>query len=426
MDWNTPIDLNRISHAWRQGRALGLVREDATAVLFHDLLRMGARVAELQAVFPPRTVHALAIKANPLVQVLRCAVGAGAGLEAASLEEVWLAQAAGCPPSRIIFDSPAKSTQEIHRAIELGVWINADNTDELARIEQALTLRRGYRGRIGLRVNPLVGEGKIAMTSVGGHQSKFGVPVSDAAALLDLYRRYHWLTGIHVHVGSQGAPLQQLVAAARVAFDLRASIENVTGRAIEFIDLGGGLPARYDIDADPPTPRDYVAALRAAVPELFDFQGVLVTEFGRAVQASCGWAVSRVEYVKTVANQCCAVLHLGADFLMRPVYRPAEWRHRFYVLDQAGRPKAGDARPVQLLGPLCFAGDIVAPSVLLPPIETDDLVVIGDTGAYTLSLWSRHCNRAIPMVIGVRDTAAERLEPLKARETAAEIVALWS
>ena len=70
---------------------------------------MRSRIAQLQSAFPKGTLHALAIKANPLVEVLREAVNAGAGLEAASIEEVHLALAADCPPERIVFDSPAKT-----------------------------------------------------------------------------------------------------------------------------------------------------------------------------------------------------------------------------------------------------------------------------------------------------------------------------
>ncbi len=396
------------------------------AVLFHDLDRMRLRIARLQAVFPANTLHALAIKANPLEGVLSEAAAAGAGLEAASQEEVWLAQAAGCPAQRIVFDSPAKTRTELRAAVSTGVCMNADNEHELARIEEILAGSPAMPRRIGLRVNPLVGAGSIGITSVGERGSKFGIATDDETKVLALYRRFPWLNGIHVHVGSQGSPLAHLVEAVRVAFDCVALIESETGRRMAFVDIGGGLPARYELSKEPPTPEDYMHALREQVPALARYQGMLITEFGRAIQASCGWAASRVEYVKETGGRRIAVLHLGADFLMRPVYQPANWPHRFMVLTATGELKEGPAERIDFAGPLCFAGDIVGTGLMLPRVEEGDIVMVCDTGAYTLSLWSRHCNRAVPTVLGVRSAPSLRLEVLKQREDERGVRRLWS
>jgi diaminopimelate decarboxylase len=150
----------------------------------------------------------------------------------------------------------------------------------------------------------------------------------------------------------------------------------------------------------------------------------LITEFGRAIHANCGLAVSRVEYVKPA--QRLAVIHLGADFLLRPVYRPEDWKHEFFVLDANGLPKSGAASPVTIAGPLCFSGDVVARDIPLPPIEPGDWIVIRDVGAYTLSMWSRHCSRGIPAVIGYDPQSSGSLRVLRHAETPADVVRFWS
>ena len=424
--WNAPVDPRHAARCVRLAMAAGHLGEACPALLFHDLDRMRERIARLQAVFPANTLHALAIKANPLEGVLSEAVAAGAGLEAASQEEVWLAQAAGCPPGRIVFDSPAKTRLELRAAVAAGVCMNADNEHELARLDEILAGSPRGPHRVGLRVNPLVGAGAIGITSVGERGSKFGIATDDFGKVLTLYRRFPWLNGIHVHVGSQGSPLEHLVEAVRVAFDCVARIESDTGRSMAFIDIGGGLPARYELAKEPPTPEDYVQALRERVPALSRYDGALITEFGRAIQASCGWAVSRVEYVKESGGRRIAVLHLGADFLMRTVYQPANWPHRFLVLTASGELKESVAEPIDFAGPLCFAGDIVGTGLLLPRVEEGDLVVVCETGAYTLSLWSRHCNRAVPTVLGVRGGPSPSLEVLKPREEERDVRSLWS
>ena len=111
----------------------------------------------------------------------------------------------------------------------------------------------------------------------------------------------------------------------------------------------------------------------------------------------------RVEYVKPA--QRMAVIHLGADFLLRPVYRPDDWQHEFFVLDRDGMPKTRAPAPVTIAGPLCFGGDILAHDVPLPPIEVGRLYRYSRCGAYTLSMWSRHCSRGIPAVHWIRSAA---------------------
>ena len=68
------------------------------------------------------------------------------------------------------------------------------------------------------RVNPVVGEGKIGMMSTASKLSKFGVPLTQETKdrVLELYKTYPWLNGIHFHVGSQGVPIELFVNGAKV------------------------------------------------------------------------------------------------------------------------------------------------------------------------------------------------------------------
>ena len=204
------------------------------------------------------------------------------------------------------------------------------------------------------------------MTSVAGRVSKFGIPIaSNRQQLLDAFARYRWLDGLHVHVGSQGCALSQLVEAVSRAETLRVAAMRARAEPISQMDIGGGLPTAYREQDDPPSIGTYASALRAAVPSLFEQGTRVLTEFGRAIQAGCGWAISRVEYLKREGGEPMAVLHLGTDAFMRRVYKPEDWHHDFLVLAPDGRLKDGVAqRKVTLVGPLCFGGDVLAFEVL--------------------------------------------------------------
>ena len=75
------------------------------------------------------------------------------------------------------------------------------------------------------------------------------------------------------------------------------------------------------------------------------------------------------------------------------------------------------------MGPLCFGGDVIGRDVELARIEPGDWVVVHDIGAYTLGMWSRHCSRALPLVLGWRHG---QLSVLKARESLQDVVRFWS
>lgn len=413
----------RIDAAVQALLASGRLHDDAPAVLVHDLDLMEARALALAQSFPATALHAVAIKANPVLAILRPLVAAGLGLEAASWEEVELARAAGCPPARIVFDSPAKTRSELRRALALGVRLNVDNESELARVAE---LHPPVGAEVGLRLNPAVGAGAIASTSVAARGSRFGLPwPASPDALVPLLQQHPWLVGLHVHVGSQGCPLPLLVEAARLVVELRHALHARLGRPqLRWIDIGGGLPTNYGHGDPVPSLGEYVHALRREVPALFEPDLHIVTELGRALQVGCGFAVSRVEYVKEVDGRCLATVHVGADLLLRTAYAPADWPHELYVLDREGRPREGPRQPWTVLGPLCFAGDVIARDRPLPAITEGDLLVVRDTGGYTLGMWSRHCSRGIPEVVGLRGDPP-RLHTLRPRESAEDIVRLW-
>jgi len=399
--------------------------------MFHDLTFLQTRFRDLQNLLPPHSLHAVAVKANPLNRLLELLRDLGAGAEAASPAELDLAVRAGYPAERIVFDSPVKTTDDLRRALELGVNINADSIDELKRLAELVTITPP-RGAIGIRINPQVGTGTISSSSVAGEYSKFGVPLGYYRRdVIDCFLRYKWLRGVHIHIGSQGCPLELLVGGVKrmVEFVMevnQALADHGAGHRVEVVDIGGGLPVSYHKDRTAASLEDYWSAVEPLLSRLDPPPRSLITEFGRYIHANAGWTVSRVEYVKTDPDLKTAMIHVGADLLLRRCYRPEDWHHEISVTDSSGRLKSGlDTTPYVIAGPLCFAGDVIAQGIRLPVIEPGDYVIIHDTGAYTMSMWSRYNSRQAPKVIGYHDDGA-KFEFLRERESLDDIADFWS
>lgn len=397
------------------------------AVIVYDLEQISERIQKLQYYFPRNTLHALAIKANPLLNLLRLQQTDGVGLEAASLPEVYMAMKAGYKAKDIVFDSPCKTIEDLEFALTAGVRINADSLEELERINE-LYRELGSKSIIGLRINPQLGIGKIKATSVAGLVSKFGVPMDEQEAeILEAYSKYKWLRGIHLHIGSQGMSQDQLVRGVEKVYKMATRIKELRaalGWHFDMFDIGGGFPVSYSKNRIAPDIKDYVDTLKRRCPKLFDGTYKLITEFGRYIFANTATAITKVEYVKDFQDKKVAITHLGADFLLRKIYNPEDWHHDLSVVDSKGNLKIGvDHKPYMVAGPLCFGGDIIEEHVELPVIEPKDRLLIHDVGAYTLSMWSRYNSRRIPLVLGY---SRGELTVLKKKESMLDILKFWT
>lgn len=409
----------------------GLLKEEDTAVIFYDTAYLEERIRHVRQLFPGKTLHAVAAKANPLVKILKRIQKTGAGLEVASLPELFLAIKSGFAPGKIVFDSPCKTIKEIEYALKLGVYINADSFDELDRIGEILKTRK-TKSIIAVRVNPQVGAGAIQSTSVADAVSKFGIPMNGNLEKLEAcFLKYEWLQGIHVHIGSQGCQIPLIIKGIRKVLDFSISInkkleKTASGNRIGYFDLGGGLPVSYHEDKSAVSMETYVDMLKKNAPELFSGRFTLITEFGRYLHANTGWVASKVEYVKKEKNSRIIMIHVGADLLLRKCYNPADWHHRISVADNKGKIKTSLAEPNCLVaGPLCFAGDIIAKNIKLPDVKAGDYIFIHDTGAYTLSMWSRYNSRQIPLVLGYGNVK-KGFEIIKKREQKEKLLDFWS
>ena len=134
-------DLNGLSRGGGDLGAAVAASAAQKAAVVYDLDALRGSFVALRDAFPEHWTHALAIKAAPLAFVVREAVDAGLGVEAASYGEAASALANGCPRERVVFDSPAKTVDELRWALDAGIAVNADSLDELARIDAVLAER---------------------------------------------------------------------------------------------------------------------------------------------------------------------------------------------------------------------------------------------------------------------------------------------
>lgn len=415
------------SNAYRL--AENLTDDQDKAVIYFDWNILTNRLEHLQSTFHQNTIHAIAIKTCPLVNVLKKVVELGFGLEAASFEEIQLALHAGIDTSKLVFDSPVKTQWEIDQFIQhcKGAYLNINTLEELECIPKDANIN------LGIRINPLVSADTDAIFNVSTDDSKFGVPISFENQILDYCIEYPNVNGIHIHVGSNLSSLHTNIQAIEKVVALIDKIEakraeNGIDQKITYFDLGGGFPANY-AHGEQAGLADYVQDIITAVPNLFD-RFKTITEYGRFVYAHTAWVLSEVESIKHSSsikhlNKDTALIHVGGDMMLREIYQSNPIQHNLSILDHQGNLKEGSIQKVNIAGPLCYGGDYIGKDLELPSIELNDKVIIEDIGANTFALWSRHCSRSFPKVIAY-DIKENKAEVIKRRESIEDIINFWS
>ena len=353
-----------------------------TAIIGVNLPVLTARLHHLQDAFPKGVQHSIAIKTNPHPKMLEFLVSQGFGLEAASIEEVRMALAAGCSPAHLVFDSPVKTRHEIREISSLqGMLVNVNSLEELDRFDA------DFQGILGIRINPQVHTGAPELFDVSKDESKFGVPVDMKERIVDAALRYP-VQALHMHSVCQMKDLNIQRGALKELKRIADAINAVAPGKIKVLDIGGGLPT------ESLGPQTQMEAYGQIVAEVFrDSDYLLVTEFGQWVQSEAGFALSAIEYV-LAPNKL--FIHLGADFFMRDAYTKAR-SFPMTVWNGDATQVQGMDKAYDIAGPLCFAGDYLAHGIQLPAmLQEGQYLFIDHTGANTYALWSRHCSRTLP------------------------------
>ena len=185
------------------------------------------------------------------------------------------------------------------------------------------------------------------------------------------------------------------------------------GIELKSVDAGGGLGIDYHggiFDAAARV-REYASALDKA---LEGFQGRLLIEPGRFLVAQAGALVARVLQVKRNGNKTFVI----TDAAMNDLIRPALYQAYHEIV--AVNPRAGRARMVDVVGPVCETGDFFARDRKLSPVEPGDLVALLDAGAYGMAQSSNYNTRLRPAEVLIEGAKARLI---RRRETMADLLA---
>ncbi|MCO7054522.1 diaminopimelate decarboxylase [Pseudomonas juntendi] len=351
-----------------------------------------------------------AVKANSNLGVLNVLARLGAGFDIVSGGELERVLAAGGRAYRVVFSGVGKTREDMRRALEVGVHcFNVESTDELERL-QVVAAEMGKVAPVSLRVNPDVDAGTHPYISTGLKENKFGIAIADAEAI---YVRAAQLpnlevVGVDCHIGSQLTTIDPFLDALDRLLVLVDRLAEC-GIHLRHLDLGGGVGVRYR-DEQPPLVADYIKAIRERVG---DRDLALVFEPGRYIVANAGVLLTRVEYLKHTEHKDFAIIDAAMNDLIRPALYQA------WMGVSAVKPRGGEGRAYDLVGPICETGDFLGKDRVLDLAE-GDLLAVESAGAYGFVMSSNYNTRGRCAEILVD---GDQVFEVRRRETIAELYA---
>jgi diaminopimelate decarboxylase len=346
-----------------------------------------------------------AVKANSNIAILKVLAKLGAGFDIVSLGELERVLKAGGDPSRIVFSGVAKTSNEIRRALEVGVYcFNVESSPELIRLND-VAKSMGVIAPVSLRVNPDVDAQTHPYISTGLKENKFGVDIEEA---INVYQQAASLShlnikGVDCHIGSQLTTIDPFLDALDRVLRLIDRLADL-GINIEHLDLGGGLGVTYD-DEKPPAIKDY---LEEIIVRIGGRALSLALEPGRSIAANAGVLLTTVEYLKPTRHKNFAIIDAGMNDNIRPSLYQA-WQRALPLNETASvEPLMWD-----LVGPVCETGDFLAKDRQLA-LEAGDRIAIMSAGAYGFSMSSNYNSRPRPIEIMVD---GDQIHVIRERET---------
>lgn len=370
-----------------------LAKVDASGVLktpflLTDLDVIRSKVHKFKELMPNIDIY-YAIKSNNDPRLISAIDDDIAGYDIASLGEFKQLQSMGVSPERILYSNPVKIPDHIEETSRQGVTHYA--FDSLTEIEKLKEYAPGSDVYVRIRV-PDYGS-KFPLSGKFGLDPLHVVDYASTAKEAGLN-----VKGLAFHVGSQSENTRVWAAAFKTCGALIESLRKA-GIDIEFIDMGGGFPAKYEEFA--PSIAETAKAVNKAIETYIDPSIRIMAEPGRYISANASMLVTSVIGREHRSGSDWLYVDMG---VFQGLMEPLEMDHWKYPIFTEKSSK-GYHKNFVLTGPTCDAYDTIGQDYELPSdLNVGDRLFIGSAGAYTLVYGSQFNGFEIPPIYYVGES----------------------
>jgi diaminopimelate decarboxylase len=370
------------------------------------------------------SVH-YAFKCNSVPGVVNIVRQAGLKAEVMSEFEVKLALQVGFRGDDIIINGPYKPQSLLRLCLDKNVrFVVIDSLAEMKKLDQTCKAV-GKKAYILFRINPdFVPRGMNQGTATGSRKGcAFGLDlrggeVEHAFEELEKYERIHF-DGFQMHIGTG---IRDPNDYRKVLERLKSLVRQTKKRGYEIrvLDIGGGFAAITTREMttremliyqgwerlptgirsrDTFTFQDFAEAVTAGVSRIFEPGDLpeLLIEPGRSIASSSQFLLLRVHGIKKRPGiKKWLLTDGGVGTVTTPTYYEY---HEVFLCDDVKRRRTEN---VTIIGPVCFAGDIVYRNKRMPAVYPGEVLAVMDSGAY-FTAWESSFGFPRPAIVVVKN-----------------------
>lgn len=374
-----------------------IARDYGTPSYIYKLEHIQNNISQLNHYLPNAKIL-YAVKANPNGAILKFLAQNKVGAEVISLGELARALNAGIDPQNISLDGPRQDPELISAAIKAGIkWVSLDSYSQWQLWQQF-----DYSNlEFFIRLNPALDPKTHQHLATGAAESKFGMTLEETEIVAKELKEKGQLAGFHVHAGSQ---ISDFSVYDEVLARLRPLFEKYGG---EYINIGGGFHVPdFDFEAFAAIMHDFSKSLDLKI----------VTEPGRYLVADSGFLLTKVLHKKTGALN-----HLICDAGMADLIRPALYNGVHPITAVLRVAKSASESIYDVDGPLCENADRLARGINLPDLDSGDLLLVSQVGAYGFTMSSNYASSFRPAEVTIINNETKLV---KKRETVEDLLRL--
>ena len=390
-------------------RATDLADEYGTPVYVLDEATLRGRcrsfIGEFRKLYPDTNVsYACKAYINPALAKLF--QEEGMGFDVVSGGELALVISAQIPMDEVYFHGNNKTPQELSEALEHSIgWVVVDSFYEMELLDK-LAGQAGKNQDILIRVSPGIDPHTHVYTTTGVLDSKFGFSIQTGhaadAVRMGLTAKNLNLRGLHFHLGSPIFELEPYRVATDLVLRFAAEFRE-EGLEMQRFSPGGGFAISYIHGQEPPPISAYAETIVSTMTSTCQDLGMelpsLVIEPGRAIIGPAGVAIYRIGGIKDVPG---VRKFVSVDGGMGDNIRPALYQAEYEVI-AANKADWEPEEKVTIAGKYCESGDLLASDVMLPKLDSGDLIAIPAVGAYCPSMASNYNLNPRPPIVLVKD-----------------------
>ena len=364
-------------------------KEYGSSFFILNVNKLRENYKKIHTAFKSRYDHfiiAYSYKTNYLPYLCKELSRCGAYSEVVSRLEYDLAIKIGIDPTKVIFNGPLKSQEDIHYALNNESKVNLDSIYEINFVKEYGARNPHKQIKIGLRVNfdiwkngvhPLPGDYEVSRFGICVENGNLRVAINELKNLKNVK-----IVGLHAHFATRQRSVETY---SKITQGLCNAIKENQLTDIEYIDIGGGISGEVpkSLRDHAPTFDEYAEAVCSIMNNEFsEYQNkpTLILEPGISMVANAFVFVTKVIEIKEIRDQKFVLVD-GSAHNIKPSF------HRKNLPMKILRQQEVDENSkhtFHIVGYTCMEQDYLASDCTWQIPQMNDYIMFENVGAYTI------------------------------------------